>query len=265
MAANMLEIETAGERTVWTTRLARVMAMAGISSRRKAEDLIKQGLVTVNGQVVTELGTIIDPDFDIVSVHGKPISPEKNVYLLLNKPAGYLSSVTDDRGRKTVVDLLPGVKERVFPVGRLDYDTRGLILLTNDGQFANLMSHPRYHMAKVYYAWCQGKVGRDAIKRLQQGIILDGDQTLPARVKVRKQLANETLLEIELHEGRKRQIKRMLGEVGHPVRELKRIRYGPLDLKGVPEGEYRHLTRDEVELMKRQAESGRSGKGRGRC
>ena len=231
--------------------------MAGISSRRKSEELIKQGLVKVNDRVITEPGTVIDPDFDVISVRGTPIRLEKKVYLLLNKPAGYISSVTDDRGRKTVLDLLPGVKERIFPVGRLDYDTRGLLLLTNDGEFANLMSHPRYHMAKVYHAWCEGRVGRDAIKRLKQGILLDGERTLPARVKVLKQSARETLLEIELHEGRKRQIKRMLGEVGHPVVELIRVKYGPLDLKAVPEGKYRTLTRSEVELMKRQAERGR--------
>ncbi|MGE5543777.1 MAG: pseudouridine synthase, partial [Bacillota bacterium] len=174
--------------------------------------------------------------------------------LLLNKPANYLSTVRDDRGRKTVLDLLPDIKERIFPVGRLDYDTRGLLLLTNDGEFANLMTHPRYHVAKTYHAWCKGKVGTDAIKRLRQGILLDGERTLPARVKVLKQSARGTLLEIELYEGRKRQIKRMLKEVGHPVVELQRIKFGPLDLKGVPEGEYRLLSRDEVEFMKRQAE-----------
>jgi 23S rRNA pseudouridine2605 synthase len=234
------------------------LAQAGISSRRKSEELIKQGLVKVNGQVVTELATVIDPASDIISVRGIPIRLEKKVYILLNKPAGYLSSVTDDRGRDTVLDLLPDVKERIFPVGRLDYDTRGLLLLTNDGEFANLMSHPRYQMAKVYHAWCKGMVSRDAIKRLEQGILLDGERTLPARVKVLKQSARETLLEIELHEGRKRQIKRMLAEVGNPVVKLTRTRYGPLDLKAVPEGKYRFLTKREVELMKRQAERGRS-------
>lgn len=212
----------------------------------------------VNGQVVKELGTIIDPDFDIISVRGTPINRERKVYLLLNKPAGFISSVTDNRGRKTVVDLLPDVKERVFPVGRLDFDTRGLLLLTNDGEFANLMTHPRYHMAKIYHAWCHGQVGRDEIKRLQQGILLDGERTLAAQVKVIKQTAREALLEIELHEGRKRQIKRMLSEVGHPVAELKRVRFGSLDLKGVSEGEYRSLSTGEVELMKRQAKRGRS-------
>ena len=235
------------------TRLAKALARAGISSRRKAEELIKQGLVTVNGRVITEPGTVINPDFDVVSVGGKPIRQERSIYLLLNKPAGYISSVKDERGRKTVLDLLPEVKERLFPVGRLDYDTRGLLLLTNDGEFAKLMSHPRYHIAKVYHARCRGKVAQDAIKKLQQGILLDGVPTLPARVKVLKRSKQDTLLEIEHHEGRKRQIKRMLLEVGHPVIELMRVRFGPLDLKGVPEGEYRLLTRDEVETMKNLA------------
>ncbi|NLW45148.1 MAG: rRNA pseudouridine synthase [Syntrophomonadaceae bacterium] len=235
------------------TRLAKALARAGISSRRKAEELIKQGLVTVNGRVITEPGTVIDPDSDVVSVDGKPICREKSVYLLLNKPAGYISSVKDDRGRKTVLDLLPDRKERLFPVGRLDYDTRGLLLLTNDGDFANLMSHPRYRIAKVYHARCRGKVAPEAINKLQQGILLDGEPTLPARVKVLRQSKQETLLEIELHEGRKRQVKRMMMEVGHPVIELMRVRFGPLDLKGVPEGKYRLLTDDEVETMRRLA------------
>ena len=207
----------------------------------------------VNGQVVKELGTIIDPDFDLITVDGIPVSLERKIYLLLHKPAGVISSVTDDRGRVTVVDLLPQIKERIFPVGRLDYDTEGLLLLTNDGEFANLMTHPRYHIPKVYHAWCRGQVERDEIMRLQQGILLDGNMTQPARIKRLKSTSRETLLEIELHEGRKRQIRRMLAEVGHPVTRLKRIRFGPLDLKDVPEGGYRELTAREVRTLTQQA------------
>ena len=165
--------------------------------------------------------------------------------------------MADNHGRKTVIDLLPEIKERIYPVGRLDYDTRGLLLLTNDGEFANLMTHPRYQITKVYHVWCQGRVGRDEIKQLQRGILLDGTRTLPARVKVLKQTAQNALLEIKLQEGRKRQIKRIMSEVGHSVLELKRVSLGVLTLQGVPEGEYRFLSLFEVEHLKRQAKQKR--------
>ncbi|NLV15910.1 MAG: rRNA pseudouridine synthase [Syntrophomonadaceae bacterium] len=236
-----------------TTRLAKALAQAGISSRRKAEEMIIQGLVMVNGQVVKELGTIINPDIDTITVGGNPIKAEKRIYLLLNKPAGFISSVKDTHGRKTVLDLIPDVKERIFPVGRLDYDSRGLLLLTNDGEFANLITHPRYEISKEYEVWCKGRISDDAIMKLEKGIILDGEVTAPARVRLLRHTSAKSLVSIQIREGRKHQVKRMMESVGFPVFELKRVKLAFLELNGLPEGRFRHLTSREVELLMKQA------------
>ncbi|NLB17601.1 MAG: rRNA pseudouridine synthase [Syntrophomonadaceae bacterium] len=234
-------------------RLARALAAAGVASRRKAAELIAQGLVIVNGQVVTELGTNVDPDSDVISVRGIPVKGESKVYIMLNKPPGVISSVVDYRGRKTVIDPMTGLQERVFPVGRLDYDSRGLLLLTNDGEFANLMTHPSYQIPKVYEVWCKGRIVDDAIMRLEKGIILDEEVTAPARVRILRQTPWESLVSIQIREGRKRQIKRMMEAVGFPVSELKRVKLGSLELKGLGEGNYRYLTDHEVEALIKQA------------
>ncbi|MGE5422525.1 MAG: pseudouridine synthase [Ignavibacteriales bacterium] len=230
--------------------MAKAIAEAGISSRRKAEELIRGGLIKVNGVVVTEPKTTVDPEIDRIEVANESLNIEKKIYILLNKPAGYISSVTDTHGRKTVLDLLTDVKERVFPVGRLDMDTEGLILLTNDGEFANLMTHPRYHVPKVYKAMVKGSLKLDEIKKLEQGILLDGKTTAPARLKILRLEGGNTWLELELHEGRKRQVKLMMAEVGHPVLRLERIRFAFLELKGLQRGKYRRLLPEEIQRLR---------------
>lgn len=235
------------------TRLARAIARAGVTSRRKAEELITRGLVEVNGAIVTEVATEVDLNVDLIHVRGKWVKPERKVYILLNKPAGYISSVTDPHGRDTVLNLLPNIKERVFPVGRLDSDTTGLILLTNDGEFANLMTHPRYEIKKIYQALVEGRPDEDVIKRLLEGIIIDGRKTASARARVIRFQKDKALVELEIHEGRKHQVKKMMAELGHPVIKLKRVGLGGLDLTSVKEGGYRFLTPVEVDHLKQQA------------
>ncbi|WP_046173752.1 pseudouridine synthase [Domibacillus indicus] len=238
-------------------RLQKVIAQAGIASRRKAEQLIQEGKVTVNGKKVTELGTKVGLHDD-VRVEGVPLERERKVYYLFYKPRGVISAVTDDKGRKTVVDFFPEVEERIFPVGRLDYDTSGLLLLTNDGEFANLMTHPRYEMDKTYIAKTEGIVQRHLLKKLASGIKLEDGMTAPAKIKElsidRKK--NRSLLEITIHEGRNRQVRRMFEAIGHPVQKLRRDRFAHLTLNGLNAGEYRELTAHEIKQLRTLAETG---------
>lgn len=236
-------------------RLAKYLANSGVSSRRKAELLISSGKVKVNGIIVTELGTNIDPDSDIVECDGKIIKREQKIYILLNKPQGYLSSVSDPHGRPTVVDLIKDVENRVYPVGRLDLDTEGLLLLSNDGDFSNLMLHPRYEIPKTYEVLVKGTVSEKSLQLLSQGILLEDGLTAPAKVKIIKKYKNETLLTIEIHEGRKRQVKRMFKAVNHPVIKLTRIKLAFLNIKGIKLGEYRFLTTTEVKNLIKLAQS----------
>jgi len=233
--------------------LAKYLAEAGVASRRKAEELIMQGRVKINGLVVKEKGCTINPDVDRVEFDGRIISREEKVYILLNKPAGYISSVFDPQGRPTVMELLKDIKLRVYPVGRLDFDTEGLLLLSNDGDFTNLMIHPRYEINKTYQALVKGKPDKKSLQILQEGIQLEDGITAPARVNILKTFQDRTLLEIEIHEGRKRQVKRMCLAVGHPVISLKRTTFGSLKLQGVAPGKYRFLTPSEVNRLKQQA------------
>ena len=237
-------------------RLAKYLAEAGIASRRKAEEFIVQGRVKVNGLLVPEKGYIINPDLDRVEFDGRIITREEKVYILLNKPAGYISSVFDPQGRPTVMDLLKDITLRVYPVGRLDFDTEGLLLLSNDGEFTNLMIHPRYEMTKTYQALVEGKPDKKSLQMLREGIQLDDGLTAPAQVNILEAYKDKTLLEIEIHEGRKRQVKRMCPAIGHPVISLKRNAFGFLKLQGVALGKYRFLTPVEVNKLKQQA-SGR--------
>ena len=230
-------------------RLQKVIAASGISSRRKAEELIVDGKVKVNGKVVTELGTKVSGK-DIVEVNGKVISKEEKEYYLLNKPRGVITSTSDDKDRKTVVDLI-NTKARIFPVGRLDYDTTGLILLTNDGEFANIMMHPKNQIDKVYIAKVKGLIKGEQINKLKEGITLDNQLLKASRVKLRKTNleTNTSIVEITIHEGKNHQVKRMFESVGFPVLKLKREREGFFQLENLKSGEYRKLTPKEVQTV----------------
>jgi pseudouridine synthase len=239
-------------------RLARFLAHAGVASRRHAEALIAAGRVQVNGQTVTLQGAHIDPARDVVTVDGQVVRPlEQRVYLLLNKPPGYVSTVSDPQGRPTVLDLLPEElrRLRVYPVGRLDIDTAGLLLLTNDGELALHITHPRYARQKRYHALVQGTPAPATLARLRRGVVISEDdggqhQTAPARVQVLRQEGERTWLEISIHEGRKRQVRRMLAAVGHPVSALVRVAIGPLTLGDLPVGQWRYLTAAEIGQLK---------------
>jgi 23S rRNA pseudouridine2605 synthase len=242
-------------------RLQKIIAAAGIASRRKAEELISSGHVQVNGTVVTELGTKADPEVDHVRVNGKLLQSggHRHVYLLLNKPKGYVTTVSDPEERPTVMDLIRGVKGRVYPVGRLDYASEGLLILTNDGELANRLMKASSHVPKTYVVKVAGTPKEEAIAKLRAGISIATDdgkrvKTGPALVKVVK-VATNPWYEITLIEGRNRQIRRMFEAVGHHVEKIKRVRYGPLTLD-VPPGEFRSLTLREVERLK-SASSGK--------
>ncbi len=230
-------------------RLQKVIASSGIASRRKAEELIVAGKVTVNGQVITELGTKVSPK-DIVEVDNKVITKEDKEYYLLNKPRGIITSTSDDKNRKTVVDLID-TKARIFPVGRLDYDTTGLILLTNDGEFANILTHPKNQIDKVYIAKLKGIIKGEQINKLKEGITLDNQVVKASRLKLRKTNpeTNTSIVEITIHEGKNHQIKRMFDSVGFPVLKLKREREGIFKLDNLKSGEYRKLTPKEVQIV----------------
>nr|WP_106784600.1 pseudouridine synthase [Lysinibacillus timonensis] len=239
-------------------RLQKVIAYAGVASRRKAEQLILEGKVKVNGKVVKELGTKVSNSDDI-EVNGVKLEKEDKVYYLLYKPRGVISAVTDDKGRKTVTDIFKLVPERIFPVGRLDYDTSGLILLTNDGEFAYQMTHPKFKIDKTYIARVKGVPTIEGLKKLQRGIMLEDGKTAPAKVSMTSfdQKANKAICEITIHEGKNRQVRRMFEAIGTPVVKLKRERYAFLNLAGLNPGEYRELTKHEVKLLRVLAETGK--------
>jgi 23S rRNA pseudouridine2605 synthase len=238
-------------------RLAKYLAQAGIASRRHAEQLIVAGRVKFNGAVVKEMATQVDPLTDRIEVDGQLVGTEEPVYILLHKPPGYLSTVTDSRGRPTVIELVGIIKQRIYPVGRLDYDTAGLLLLSNDGQFTNLIIHPRYKIDKKYTACINGRIQDNELRMLQEGVRLEEGLTAPAQVKVIKRGDWESLVELTIHEGRKRQVKRMFAAVGHPVLSLTRTGLGFLSLAGVEQGQFRHLHPAEVEALKTLALHGK--------
>lgn len=222
------------------------MAEAGIASRRKCEEIIQQGRVSVNGQKVTKLGTTVEPT-DRVVVDGKPLRTAKKVYILLNKPAGYICSTQDWGGQRPLVfDLIRERGLRLFTVGRLDYDTEGAIILTNDGEFSLKVSHPRYEITKVYEVVVNGELDREKVKRLEKGIILDGKKVTGTKVLNVSPLNNRTLVRLSIHEGRNRQVKRMFEQIGHRVVHLKRVQIGFLKLGPLKSGQYRYLTPTEI-------------------
>jgi 23S rRNA pseudouridine2605 synthase len=235
-------------------RIQKIIAAAGVTSRRAAEQLILDGRVRVNGQVVSELGAKADSSKDHIKVDGKLINPHQPMtYLMLNKPAGFVTTMADPEGRPTVLNLLKGLKVRVYPVGRLDYNTEGLLLLTNDGDFAHLITHPKHEFPKTYRAKVKGVLEDHQISQLESGIHLDDGKTAPAKIKkISKEEAN-SWLEITIHEGKKRQVRRMFDRVGHSVIKLKRIRTGNLVLGDLPEGAFRYLTHEEVQALKELA------------
>jgi len=246
-----------------TERLQKIIAAAGIASRRTAEKLISSGAVQVNGTVVTELGSKADPEIDHVRVNGKLLhGAQRHHYLLLNKPKGYVTTMSDPEKRPTVMDLVRGVKGRVYPVGRLDYASEGLLLLTNDGELAHRLMKAASHVPKTYVVKVAGTPKDDAINKLRAGVSIATDdgkrvKTGPALVRVVKEATNPWY-EITLVEGRNRQIRRMFEAVGHHVEKIKRVRYGPLTLD-VPPGKYRSLTLKEIERLKSASTTGAAG------
>jgi 23S rRNA pseudouridine2605 synthase len=257
------------------TRIHKLIASAGIASRRKAEELIAQGRVTVNGQIVSEPGSKADPERDSIKVDGKLLrGPERHIYLLLNKPKGYVTTVSDPEGRPTIMELLHGVGERIYPVGRLDYSSEGLLLLTNDGELANKLTRASSHVPKTYLVKISGRPNEEDIAKLRRGIRIgsrpyrkgtDHDRqgkgrhfergpvksvhTAPAQIRLVKEAENPWY-EVTLIEGRNRQIRRMFEEIGHHVEKIKRVRYGALSLNVEP-GQFRELTPKEIELLRR--------------
>lgn len=232
-------------------RLQKVIAHAGLASRRKAEELIKEGRVKVNGKTVKELGVKVGPS-DKIEVNEVPLQKEAPVYFLFYKPRGVISAVSDDKDRKVVTDYFPQIKERIYPIGRLDYDTSGLLLLTNDGEFANVLMHPKHEVDKVYVAKIKGIPLRDDLKKLEKGLKLEDGKTAPAQTKVLSidKQKQTSIVEITIHEGRNRQVRRMFEAIGHPVLKLKRERYGHLTLQGLSTGDARELSPHEVKQMR---------------
>lgn len=231
-------------------RLQKVIANLGYTSRRKAEELIQAGKVKVNGEVVRELGTKVKTS-DTIEVENTILDSAKNYeYYLLNKPREVISSVSDEHGRKTVVDLI-ATDKRIYPIGRLDYDTTGIILLTNDGNLANKLMHPSSNVEKKYLAKVEGLVTGYDIKRLREGVIVDGRKTAKARVNLKKydKKTDKSLVELTIHEGRNHQVKKMFEAINHNVLKLKREKYANLDLTGVKPGEYRRLTNKEIAIL----------------
>jgi 23S rRNA pseudouridine2605 synthase len=241
-------------------RLQKIIAAAGIASRRKAEQIITTGLVSVNGQVVTELGSKADPGVDHIRVNGKLLhGPERHIYLLMNKPKGYVTTLHDPEHRPTVMDLLHGVGARVYPVGRLDYASEGLLLLTNDGEFANLLMKAASHVPKTYMVKVAGRPKDDGLSKLRAGLFIGSEdgrrvKTAPARVNLIRE-ANNPWYEVTLIEGKNRQIRRMFEEIGHHVEKIKRVRYGNLELDVHP-GKFRKLTTEEVDRLKSMTKPG---------
>lgn len=231
-------------------RLQKILSSAGISSRRSAEVMITEGRVTVNGVTVTELGSKADTETDRIAVDGKPVSiPKKRVYLLLNKPAGYVTTLSDPGGRPVVTELLKNIPERLYPVGRLDFNTEGLLLLTNDGDWANRLAHPSHEVEKEYLVKIRGSLDNDKIALLSNGIKLDDGLTAPAKVQVIRVLEKNVWFTITIHEGRYRQVRRMCEALELPLVKLKRIRYGNILLGELKAGEYRLLDPAEAKML----------------
>ena len=234
-------------------RINKYIALCGVASRRKAEELILAGRVTVNDEVMTELSYKVDEENDIVKVDDKLIKEEnKLVYILLNKPEGYITTVKDQFDRPSVLDLVSDIKERVYPIGRLDYETSGLLLLTNDGDLTYKLTHPKHEVDKTYVARVKGKLTKEEIERFKTGLKIEDYTTAPAKLKVIKydEQRDTSLLEIKIHEGKNRQVRKMCKAINHPVLRLKRTAMGKIRIGECEIGKYRYLTEDEVKYLK---------------
>ncbi len=232
-------------------RIAKYMAAAGVASRRASEELIKKGRVKMNGKFVYQPATLVNPEKDQVYVSGRKISlPSEKIYLLLNKPMGCVSTCSDDKGRRTVLDYIKGIDQRIYPIGRLDFITEGLLLLTNDGELANKLTHPSHEVTKRYYVVVDSYLSPEETNALQRGVHIEGGKTAPARVKVMKASPERTEFTVTIHEGRNRQVRRMLETMGKKVVFLKRISVGDLNLGDLKKGEYRLLNEDEIAYLK---------------
>jgi 23S rRNA pseudouridine2605 synthase len=239
-------------------RLQKVLAAAGIGSRRQCEELIRSGRIEIDREVVTELGTRVDPAEHEIRVDGEAIARPELVYYAVHKPAGVVSTARDPSGRPRVVDLVPGDRDRLFPVGRLDLYSEGLILLTNDGELTNRLTHPRYGVAKTYRAQVAGEPGPEVLDKLRRGVYLAEGMARVDSVEVKSRQGKSTILEIVLSEGRNREIRRILAKVGHKVMRLTRLAVGPVRIGKLAPGEYRRLTRAEVDALRKSARSGGS-------
>jgi len=236
-------------------RLQKLLAQSGVASRRRCEELMLAGLVEVDGEVVTRLGTKVDPHTAVIRVEGRRLPPvSAHVYLALNKPRGVVSTMSDPEGRRTLADLVADRPERLFHVGRLDTDTDGLIILTNDGDFAQRLAHPSYELSKTYVAEVRGTVARATVRQVLDGVTLDDGPVRPDAFRVMSSQGERSLVELVIHEGRNRIVRRLLDHVGHPVRRLTRTAIGPVRLTGLRSGQLRELTADELGRLRDSAE-----------
>lgn len=230
-------------------RLQKILAKAGIASRRTAEQMIRAGRIRINGQVVMTMGCKADPSRDQITFDGNLLAFEQKIYLLLNKPSGYVTTLSDPQGRPVVTDLITDIGTRLFPVGRLDLETEGALLMTNDGDLANRILHPSFEVTKTYEALVTGLPTKETLARLKSGIEIDGALTRPATLRVLQRHTRQTLVEIVIHEGKKRQVRKMFQAVGHRVLHLRRTAYGRLLLGGLPPGEYRILNQGDLKKI----------------
>lgn len=234
-----------------TERLQKVMSEFGVASRRKCEEMIAAGKVKVNGRLITEQGCKVDVEKDIIEVDGKILKNlDDKLYIILNKPVGYITSVKDQFGRPTVLDLLKGLSIRVFPIGRLDYDTEGLIILTNDGDLTFRITHPKHNINKTYRAMVCGEISKYDIMNFSRGIAIDDYITAPAKLEIVKYSKEKSIIDITIHEGKNRQVRKMCSAVGHDVIRLKRIRIGEIGLGNLKIGEWRYLSDLEIKYLK---------------
>lgn len=232
-------------------RLQRYIAKCGVTSRRKAETLILEGRVKVDGKIVTELGSKISSENTKVQVDNNYIKMEKdNIYILLNKPVGYVTTLKDDRDRKTVIDLIKNIDERIYPVGRLDKNTSGLLILTNDGNLTHRLTHPSYEVKKTYRATVEGVPNKKKLEKFSKGLEIEDYTTSEAEIKIIEENQEDSILEITIHEGRNRQVRKMCAAIGHPVKKLERISLGDLTIGDLEESQWRHLNQKEIKYLK---------------